>query len=86
MSGLETWSGKLRSPGLRSRKRCTRQKPAWYTRTAHWSILHPNNIAYRSSYPDIGFAHYIQGDRDAAEQAYKEALSLAQAAGDHEAF
>ena len=47
--------------------------------------LHPNNTAYRSTVTQIiGFAHYIQGDRDAAEQAYTEALSLAQAAGDHD--
>ena len=47
--------------------------------------LHPNNVAYRFSATQIfGFAHYIQGDRDAAEQAYTESLSLAQAAGDHE--
>jgi LuxR family maltose regulon positive regulatory protein len=47
--------------------------------------LHPNNTAYRSSATQyIGFAHYIQGDRDAAEQAYIKSLSLAQAAGDNE--
>ncbi|MBE0687786.1 MAG: LuxR family transcriptional regulator [Anaerolineaceae bacterium] len=47
--------------------------------------LHPNNTAYRSSAIQyIGFAHYIQGDRDEADQAYHEALSLAQAAGDNE--
>ncbi len=47
--------------------------------------LHPNNTAYRSAASQIiGFAHYIQGDRDAAEQAYTEALSLAQAAGDND--
>ena len=42
-------------------------------------------MAYRSTATQIiGFAHYIQGDRDAAEQAYTESLSLAQAAGDHD--
>lgn len=47
--------------------------------------LHPDNIAYRSSAIQyIGFAHYIQGDRDEADQAYHEALSLAQVAGDNE--
>lgn len=47
--------------------------------------LHPENTAYRSSAIQfIGFAHYIQGDRDAADQAYNEALSLAHAAGDKE--
>jgi LuxR family maltose regulon positive regulatory protein len=47
--------------------------------------LHPNNITYRSSATQIlGFAYYLQGDRDAAEQAYTESLSLARAAGDNE--
>jgi LuxR family maltose regulon positive regulatory protein len=47
--------------------------------------LHPNNVAYRSTANQVmGFAHYIQGDRDAAEQAYTAALSLAQAAGDND--
>ncbi len=46
--------------------------------------LHPNNTAYRSSAIQyIGFAHYIQGDRDEADQAYNEALSLAQTVGDN---
>ena len=48
-------------------------------------FLHPNNIAYRSEVTQyIGFARYVLGDRDAAELAYKEALSLAQAARNHE--
>ena len=48
-------------------------------------FLHPKNIAYRSEVTQyIGFARYVLGDRDAAELAYKEALSLAQAAGDDE--
>ena len=46
--------------------------------------LHPNNMAYRSTANQIvGFAHYLQRDREAAEQAYTEALSLAQSAGDN---
>ncbi len=46
--------------------------------------LDPNNTAYRSTTTQIiGFAHYIQGDRDAAEQAFTEALFLARAAGDY---
>lgn len=50
-----------------------------------FEYLHPDNVAYRSTAAQIfGFAHYIQGDRDAAEQAYTESLSLAQAAGDNE--
>ena len=45
--------------------------------------LHPNNTAYRSATTlIIGFDRYLLGDRDAAERAYKEALSLAHAAGD----
>ena len=45
--------------------------------------LHPNNTAYRSTATQIiGFAYYLQGDRDEADQAYTEALSLAQAGGD----
>lgn len=48
-------------------------------------FLHPNNIAYRSEVTlYIGFARYLLEDRDAAELAYKEALSLAQVAGDDE--
>jgi len=47
--------------------------------------LHPNNFADRATATQsLGFAHYIQGDRDAAERAYKESLSLAQAVGDHD--
>ena len=48
-------------------------------------FLHPKNIAYRSEVTQyIGFARYVLGDRDAAELAYKEALSLAQAARNDE--
>ena len=47
--------------------------------------LHPNNLAYRSTATQIfGFSLLIQGDRDAAEKAYTEALSLAQAAGEND--
>lgn len=45
--------------------------------------LHPNNLPYRSTATrTLGFAHYLQGDRARASQAYAEALSLARAAGD----
>ncbi len=45
--------------------------------------LHPNNLPYRSTATrTLGFAHYLQGDRAGASQAYAEALSLARAAGD----
>ncbi len=45
--------------------------------------LHPNNLSYRSSATRIlGFAYYFSEDRAAACQAYAEALSLAEAAGD----
>ena len=47
--------------------------------------LHPNNVAYRSiATQEIGFSHYIQGDLDAAEQAYNTALSLANLAGNYD--
>ena len=47
--------------------------------------LHPDNIAYRSSATQfLGFAHYIQGHLDEAEQAYIESLSLAHAVRDHD--
>lgn len=45
--------------------------------------LHPTNLVYRSSaVRTMGFAHYWQDDWDKARQAYTEALSLAQTAGD----
>jgi len=45
--------------------------------------LHPNNLSQRSSATRlIGFSHYWQENWDDAYQAYTEALSLAQAAGD----
>jgi LuxR family maltose regulon positive regulatory protein len=45
--------------------------------------LHPNNLAYRSIVTlALGFAYYMQGDADAANRAYTEALSIAQARGD----
>jgi LuxR family transcriptional regulator, maltose regulon positive regulatory protein len=48
-------------------------------------LLHPNNKSYRAEVTQyIGFARYILGDRDGAESAYKEALSLAQTAGNDE--
>jgi len=45
--------------------------------------LHPNNLSYRSSATRVlGFAYLFSEDRAAACQAYAEALSLAEAAGD----
>jgi len=45
--------------------------------------LHPNNLSYRSSATRVlGFAYLFSEDRAAACQAYTEALSLAEAAGD----
>jgi LuxR family transcriptional regulator, maltose regulon positive regulatory protein len=45
--------------------------------------LHPNNLAYRSSVTrDMGFAHYLQGNRAAAGQTFAQALSIAQASED----
>lgn len=45
--------------------------------------LHPDNLSYRSSATRlIGFAHYWQEDWGEAFHAYREALSLAQTAGD----
>jgi len=45
--------------------------------------LHPNNLSYRSSATRVlGFAYLFSEDRTAACQAYAEALSLAEAAGD----
>jgi LuxR family transcriptional regulator, maltose regulon positive regulatory protein len=45
--------------------------------------LHPDNLVYRSDVTQaMGFAYYIQGDADAANRAYVEALSIAQATGD----
>ena len=53
--------------------------------TRAMEFLHPNNTAYRSEVTQyIGFARYLLGDRDAAELAYKEALSLAQSARNDE--
>ena len=47
------------------------------------AYLHPNNLSYRSSaIRTLGFAYYWQDDWDKAQQAYTEALSLAQTAGD----
>ena len=38
-------------------------------------FLHPKNITYRSQVTQyIGFARYILGDRDAAEQAYTRSI------------
>ncbi|MHB8135044.1 MAG: LuxR C-terminal-related transcriptional regulator [Anaerolineaceae bacterium] len=48
-------------------------------------FLHPKSTAYRSEVTQyIGFARYLLGERDAAEVAYKEALSLAQSIRDNE--
>jgi LuxR family maltose regulon positive regulatory protein len=45
--------------------------------------LDPNNLSDRSmAIRSMGFAYYIQGDLTEAGQAYAEACSLAQAAGD----
>lgn len=47
--------------------------------------LHPSKLGYRATaMQTLGFAHYLQGDRDAAESAYKDSLSLAQAVEDHD--
>jgi LuxR family maltose regulon positive regulatory protein len=44
--------------------------------------LQPENLTFRSDViRAMGYAYYLQGDRAAAGQAYTEALSLAQAAG-----
>jgi LuxR family maltose regulon positive regulatory protein len=44
--------------------------------------LHPSNLASRTSTLwTLGFASFLQGDRAAARQAYTEAISLSQAAG-----
>jgi len=45
--------------------------------------LHPSNLAYRSDVTQaMGFAYYMQGDADAANRAYTEALSITQTTGD----
>lgn len=45
--------------------------------------LDPVNLSYRSTAAlTLGFAHFLNEDLDDAEQAYVEALSLAQAGGD----
>jgi len=45
--------------------------------------LHPDNLSDRSmATRSLGFGHFIQGDHAKAEQSYREALQLAQAAGD----
>jgi LuxR family transcriptional regulator, maltose regulon positive regulatory protein len=50
-----------------------------------FEYLHPKNVVYRSNAAEIfGFAQYLLGDRDAAEQAYIESFSLAQEAGDRD--
>jgi LuxR family maltose regulon positive regulatory protein len=44
--------------------------------------LHPNNLSSRTSaHWTLGFASFLQGDRDAARRAYTEAISLSQATG-----
>ena len=48
-----------------------------------FEYLHTDNLSYRSSVTrTLGFAYYFKGDWAAAYQAYSDALSLAQAAGD----
>jgi LuxR family maltose regulon positive regulatory protein len=50
-----------------------------------FEYLHPKNLVYRSNASEIfGFAQKLLGDRDAAEKAYNESLSLAQEAGDRD--
>jgi LuxR family transcriptional regulator, maltose regulon positive regulatory protein len=45
--------------------------------------LHPNNLSLRANANwTLGYAYLFQGDRAAARQAYTEAISLSQAAGD----
>jgi LuxR family maltose regulon positive regulatory protein len=44
--------------------------------------LHPSNLAARTSTLwTLGFASFLEGDRAAARQAYSEAISLSQSAG-----
>ena len=58
-----------------------RNQPGIYAPGA-LEYLHPNNTAYRSTATQIiGFARYVLGDRDAFEQAFTDALFLAQAVG-----
>jgi LuxR family transcriptional regulator, maltose regulon positive regulatory protein len=45
--------------------------------------LPPGNPAVRANpFWTLGFAHFLQGDRTAARQAYMEAIALSQASGD----
>ncbi len=58
-------------------------EPMFFQSRRALEYLHPNNLSYRSSATRIlGFAYYFSEDRVAACQAYAEALSLAEAAGD----
>jgi LuxR family maltose regulon positive regulatory protein len=50
-----------------------------------FEYLHPKNVLYRANASEIfGFAQKLLGNRDAAEKAYIESLSLAQEAGDRD--
>lgn len=44
--------------------------------------LHPNNVAFRTSTAwKLGFAYQVQGNREAARQAYNEVISIGEASG-----
>jgi len=44
--------------------------------------LHPNNVAFRTSTAwKLGYAYQIQGNREAARQAYDEVISIGEASG-----
>src|SRR5262249_30326942 len=44
--------------------------------------LHPNNVAFRTSTAwKLGYAYQVQGNREAARQAYGEVISIGQASG-----
>ena len=46
------------------------------------AYLHPDNLPFRGrAFRALGFAHQLQGNRDAARQAYTEAKAIRQASG-----